>query len=330
MSTTPQIALHGSLTNGTANLQFELSGFTPDIYSYQWVVSNVQGSGTPQFKNVVTGWTPAASSAAGVHSLVGLDLSLAHPLSSQATVVSTLTETGFSQGSSVHLNSVVLTQMKPGSQAQDLDLNTSPVNWAIDGPIGVTLADQATASQYTGGDGVDTLVFAKARDAYNVAVNPSSIAVTDRATGAMDVLTKFDRIQFNGSGVAYDLDASAGRVAKILGALWGASSVSSAQMVGIGLSLFDQGLDAKQVMHLALPARLGAGYQGADVVNVLFQNLVHQAPSASDLAYWTAQVGSGRTYDSYESLALFASDLPLNTEPIGLTGLHTSGIAYIP
>lgn len=326
----PQIALHGSLVSGTANVQLELSGFTPDIYSYQWVVSNVQGNGTPQLKNMVAGWTPASSAGAGVYSLVGLDLSLAHPLSSQATVVSTLTESGFAQGSSVHLNSVVLTQMKPGAQAQDLDLNALPVNWLIDGPIGVTLPDQATASQYTGGDGVDTLVFAKTRESYNVTVSPASISVTDRATGATDVLTKFDRIQFNGSGVAYDLDAAAGSVAKILGALWGASSVSNAQMVGIGLALFDQGLDAKQIMHLALPARLGAGYQGADVVRVLYENLVHQTPGASEVATWTAQVGVGQNYDSYESLALFAADLPLNTQPIGLTGLHASGIAYIP
>lgn len=328
--TVPQIRLHGSQNSSTATLQLEIFGFTPDLYGYQWVISRITSTGTPVIQNSVTGWSPASSSTSGIYSLVALDFTLSHPLGSQANALSVMTIPGYANNSILSLNSVVLTQMKSGSQqALDLDLNAIPVDWVIDGPVGVTLKDWATSGRYTGGEGVDTLVFSKTRASYNVTRTPASINITDISSGASDLLTKFERLQFSDAGVAYDLDGSAGNVSKILGALWGSGSVTSAKMVGAGLSLFDQGLDTKQVMHIALPARLGASYQAADVITLLYQNLTHKNPNLDELNYWQSQVGIGKPFDSYDSLAIYASELALNTSAIGLTGLQSSGVSYI-
>lgn len=327
---TPQIRLNSARDSGAVTVELSISGFTSDIYSYQWGVSNVQTSASTQMQNLVQGWTPAVSSNAASSSLIALDISLTRPLGSAGSVLAKMSANGFAEGASMHLDSVMLTQMKTGAQAQELNFNSLPVNWYVNGPVGVTLSDYSTASEYEGGDGVDTLVFQKNQGSYTMVNDSVSLSITDKSTGATDKLTKFDRVQFADVGIAYDLDSAAGSVAKILGALWGSSSVNSHNMVGIGLSLFDQGLDAKQVMQIALPARLGEDYHGRDVIELLYRNLVNQSPNNSEVKSWEDQVGVGRTYDSYESLALFAADLSLNTDAIGLVGLKEFGVTYAP
>ena len=73
-------------------------------------------------------------------------------------------------------------------------------------------------------------------------------------------------------------------------------------------------------------AKLGAGFSPTAEVTLLYQNLAHTAPSATDLSNYTSLITKG-TFTPV-SLAQFACDNALNTNNINLTGLAQSGLTY--
>jgi len=102
------------------------------------------------------------------------------------------------------------------------------------------------------------------------------------------------------------------------------------EYMGIGLDIFDNaGLTFEQVMGLGLDEVLGTERSNADVVNLIYTNLVGQAPSQGELNALTAEFLDSGAY-SQVGLAVLAADHPLNTDLIGLSGLITNGVEYIP
>ena len=62
-----------------------------------------------------------------------------------------------------------------------------------------------------------------------------------KATTA-DYLQYVQRLNFTDKSIAYDSTGNAGTVAKVLGAVFGKSSLANKSYVGIGLSLVDKGM----------------------------------------------------------------------------------------
>lgn len=178
-----------------------------------------------------------------------------------------------------------------------------------------------------GGNGTDTATLPGNRANYTVSSTANNWSVS--GAGVTDTLTNVERVQFADAKLALDLDGNAGKTAKILGAVFGKSSVSgesySKQYVGIGLNILDNGTSYHDLMQLALNARLGAGFSNADEVNLLYQNLVGSLPSTADLDYWTGTLTSGQTQ---ASLAVMAANLDLNATNINLAGLAQTGIEF--
>jgi hypothetical protein len=141
-------------------------------------------------------------------------------------------------------------------------------------------------------------------------------------------LEQVERLQFTDHSLALDLDGHAGQVAKILGAVFGADAVHNTIYAGIGLQYSDGGMGYADLMQLALDARLGAGASHADVVTLLYTNVVGVAPSAPDLAGYVALLDD----HSYTpgTLGVMAADTALNTTQIDLVGLAASGLVFTP
>ena len=72
--------------------------------------------------------------------------------------------------------------------------------------------------------------------------------------GNHDTLLNIERLEFDDAHLALDLDNHAGQVAKLLGAVFGTTSVSNPSYVGIGLNQADRGLDYDQLGQYALDA----------------------------------------------------------------------------
>jgi len=190
-----------------------------------------------------------------------------------------------------------------------------------------TLEGLAGNDSLEGGDDIDHAIFQSVHDDYTIVNNVDQIDITGPAADGSDELVSLERLHFTDKSVAFDLDGNAGNTAKLLGVLVGA--VDSGLM-GIGLDIFDNaGLSFEQVMGLGLDAILSTERSNEDVVNMIYTNLVGQAPSQGELSALTADLLDSGAYTQV-GLALLAADHPLNTESIGLVGLIENGVEYLP
>lgn len=176
-----------------------------------------------------------------------------------------------------------------------------------------------------GGTGLDTAVFAGARANYVVQAQGRAVRATSGGDGN-DELSGIERLAFADRSLAFDIDAAAGIVVRFLAAIFGKEALANERYAGIGLSLLDGGTSASQLMGYALDARLGAGFDPAAEVTLLFRNLAGVDPLPSELAYWTGSIASGQY--TPVTLALFAAEHALNLQNIDLVGLAQAGLAY--
>lgn len=178
--------------------------------------------------------------------------------------------------------------------------------------------------QLDGKGGVDTAVFNGSKSAYAISQNNQG-AVTVTGLDGLDQLANIERLSFSDTNVALDLDGNAGQVAKTIGAVFGASTVSNTNYMGIGIRYLDSGMSSEDLMTLTLNAAGATTYES--VVDQLYVNLVGIAPSESVKNSYVQRLESGEFTPA--SLGLMASELNLNTQNINLTGLATNGVEYI-
>jgi hypothetical protein len=154
-------------------------------------------------------------------------------------------------------------------------------------------------------------------------------ALTVQHGTGTDTLHSIERVQFQDKSFAFDVSGAAGEVAKILGAVFGKAAVANQAYAGIGLYYKDTlSFSYAALMQLAIDARLGAGASHAAVVDLLYTNVVGQAPSSADRDYFVGLLDN-HAY-TVASLGVLAADTGLNADNIHLTGLVQSGLAYQP
>jgi hypothetical protein len=166
---------------------------------------------------------------------------------------------------------------------------------------------------FVGTVGLDRVIFSGPRSQYSLsAQSAGGFRVTD------SVATR------NGS-LALDLDGNAGKVAKILGAIFGQSAVSNKAYVGIGLSYLDSGMSYSALAALAVSVT--GKSSSTEVCTLLWTNVIKTTPTAADIAPYKAMLDSGQM--SIGALATLAADTSFNTTNIGLVGLSQTGIEYV-
>ena len=177
-----------------------------------------------------------------------------------------------------------------------------------------------------GGEGIDTAAYAGPRGEYLLSVDEEGVFTIQGPADGTDTLD-VERLRFADIGVALDLEGNAGTVAKILGAVFGAASVGNREYAGIGIDYADGGMTYESLMQLALDARLGAGAAHADVVTLLYTNVVGVAPDEASLALYTGLLDDGSYTQA--SLGVLAAETTFNTDNIDLTGLAETGIEFL-
>lgn len=176
-----------------------------------------------------------------------------------------------------------------------------------------------------GGAGIDVAVFAGARSAYILDLVDHRFIVADQiGAEGRDTLTAVERLQFADRRLAIDLDGSAGTVVKLIGAVFGAKSVSNPAYVGIGLGLLDSGMGSAALAELAVAAT--GRTAPTDIVTLLWTNVVGTAPTTQQAQPFVDML---RTGTSVGALTLLAADTPLNAANVDLVGLAKSGVEYV-
>ena len=135
--------------------------------------------------------------------------------------------------------------------------------------------------------------------------------------GGSAELRNFERIMFSDTAWALDSgeNESAGRTAKILGAVFGKEGLANTTFRGIGLFYFDAGMSYAALTSLALDARMGPGASKETVAQLLQANVPGLVVNAD-------------AYESTTAMALYAQDSALNKTMVDMVGLSTAGMAY--
>lgn len=257
--------------------------------------------------------------------------------------IDTVDCSGLSSGVSVNLASGKLWDIgttKDGIQATN-NMATS-LDTVLESVIGTAYDDvllgNSQSNQFTPGKGNDWIDGAEGLDTVYVSgiksdwmlnlANGNKELWSGISNAGFKTLTNIERVVFSDSAIAWDLDRHAGQVAKILGAVFGRESVQNKQYAGIGLSLLDQGFTYIQVMGLAIDAKLGIGADHAQVINMLYQNLLQVSADSVAVSYWSNQIELG--IFTQAGLAVMAADLDINLQNIKLAGLAINGLDYLP
>jgi len=148
-----------------------------------------------------------------------------------------------------------------------------------------------------------------------------------------DSLAEIERLEFkvaeaNGANrVALDLEGSAGTVAKIVGALWGKEALDNPQLIGILLHGLDSGFTYDEVLDFALGALLGPNKTNDAVAELVYLNLIGEAPTEA----MTKELASFMDSGAYTQAAFtrVVADLEINATNIDLVGLANTGLQYV-
>jgi len=180
-----------------------------------------------------------------------------------------------------------------------------------------------------GGAGRDTVLLPGSRAGYRVSSEAGGWQV-DHAQQGSDWLQGVERLQFADGGLALDLDGVAGQAARLVATLFGAERLQDRALMGLALSVFDQGhaLEAIAAAGLAQPLFLQLAGSGShqDLVRQVYLNLVGAMPSAQDLGYFVSQLETGVFTPA--SLVAMASQTDWVAQRIDLVGLSETGLPF--
>ena len=180
-----------------------------------------------------------------------------------------------------------------------------------------------------GGGGIDIAIYSESLSAITLSSGKKDDSVTwaiSLENGDRDTLVNVERLSFNDTRVALDLDGRAGSIAKLLGAFLGREALSNKAFVGFGLQYLDAGGGYGELVGLASDAVFGAVPDSRSVVETFYQNLTGQPAPEAVVATYSSKIDTGEF--SPVSLALLVIDHPANLENIDLIGLASTGIEY--
>ena len=201
-------------------------------------------------------------------------------------------------------------------------------NDMIDGRDGRDLIRASAGTDgIDGGRDLDTVLYAGPREAYAVSFNGAWFKLAARAGSGVPEgtteLRRVERVRFSDGGLALDLDGQAGQVARLLGAVFGAEAIGNQRLAGAGLALLERGLSYESLAAVAVS--FAGKTTHADIVDLLWSNIVGTAIPAAERAHWVDLLDGGL---SIGALAVMAADTSLNATNIDLAGLAGTGLAY--
>lgn len=181
-----------------------------------------------------------------------------------------------------------------------------------------------------GGDGVDTVVYASPRANFEIVAGPDGVIVTDGAgTAGTDVLAHVERLTFSDSAVALDIVGNAGAAYRIYQAAF--DRAPDAAGLGYWIAALDHGLALKEVANNFMSSDefrqlYGASPGNGDLVNHIYENVLHRLPDAAGYAYWLKILDSKLSTPA-EVLAGFSESAENQAALIAVIG---NGFAYTP
>jgi serralysin len=196
------------------------------------------------------------------------------------------------------------------------------------------LIGSAGTDTLDGGAGTDTAVFTSTRAQANIVRTPTGFSVSDTLASrdGVDFLMDIERMQFADKIVALDLGSgqSAGNAVRLIGAAFDTDYIP--EYSGVGVTLFDAGLDmldvAQRALNTDLFVTLAGSRDNVDFVNTVYLNVIGVLPSDWVRNHYVGLLqGSGGTMTQAE-LLVYAANEQVNELNIDLVGLQQSGLEF--
>jgi hypothetical protein len=180
------------------------------------------------------------------------------------------------------------------------------------------------ARYVNGGAGIDTVVLPATLGQTLVQHNANgSITLQRMIDGAMVDVTNVERVQFNDTQLALDLNGNAGQAAKLLGALAGPGILSNKGLVGEVIRLLDAGTSSQTVARLGLQL-LGASTP-SEVAQTLWSSVTGHVGTSDEIKPLIDLMAGGI---SASELVVIAANLDAIAVRIDLVGLTATGIEF--
>lgn len=319
---------------------FELSAYSsPDPVAFIGIQAGTAVTATAQNTSPLKGFTNFGTGASGAGVGANLVSKFGGPLEAGDYTL-WIQPTGVTTDYRFTLRTEAVPFSRMGTASPDILLGGEG-NDTLSGAAGNdTLEGEYGNDRLDGGMGIDTAVYKAARENYTV-LRDNDGTTSVRFSGPMvaisppppseglDTLVSIERLGFSDRSLAFDTAGSAGDVAKILGAVFGKAAVANAEYAGVGLYYFDaRGYSYEQLMQLAVTAKLGASPTHADVVDLLYTNVIGQAPDVDTRNFYVGMLD--RREHSIASLGVLAADTESNKANINLAGLSNTGLEYLP
>ncbi|GAB3404877.1 S8 family serine peptidase [Massilia agilis] len=205
---------------------------------------------------------------------------------------------------------------------------------AASGQTGTAMADRfvstAANDSIDGKGGLDTVVFLGPRANYSIAQSGSQATVTD-LTGkdGVDTLAGIERLAFTDKNVALDINGDAGQVYRLYQAAFG--RVPDEGGLGYWISAKDGGMALVDIARQFMASKEAVDLYGASpsaeaLVNSVYQNVLHRAPDQGGHDFWVDTMSRG--LNSPATLVTAFSD---STENIAnAAAIIGNGFAYTP
>lgn len=150
-----------------------------------------------------------------------------------------------------------------------------------------------------GGAGTDTVYYASSRNAFNISRSGDGDAVVrDFRSITGDKLAGVERLLFSDGGYAFDIDGVAGQAYRLYkGAFNRAPDLDG---LGFWISQMDHGMSLQEVASRFLSSpeftrTYGSTTSDADLVKLMYQNVLGRAPDAEGNSLWLSHLQSGTT-----------------------------------
>lgn len=184
----------------------------------------------------------------------------------------------------------------------------------------------------SGGAGTDTALYHGVRADYTVTSTGSGFKVQDTKGGdGLDLLSGVERLQFSDAVLAFDsgIDGVAGEAYRLYQAAFGRTPDKAG--LGYWIGAMDDGMGlgevARDFMQSAEYKTLyGADPSNAELLNHMYQNVLHRAPDSAGAAYWMDLLDHHRV-----DAATLLVDFSQSAENVAaLVGATQNGIGYTP
>lgn len=178
---------------------------------------------------------------------------------------------------------------------------------------------------FLGGSGIDTVLLAGMQKEYSLNKTEDGFAITHLTEpNDQDQLINIERLSFNNTGLALDIEGRTGQLVKLLGVISGAASINNRDLITTGLSYIDSGIPDTQLADVALTA-IGV-HSHDEIVTLLWHNLFGDDPTREEKQTYINLLDDGVL--SAAELTLIAAETSLNLENINYASLLQTGIEF--